>query len=435
MSKAEIKDFEHFLNQLIAVDVRPENQIDFFQQVGSGRKRTTIRKATVIPLAGASTTIKNLILGTLANAGVTVRGVLKQAPLLRSAIGQGAVGDCYLEAFMVNLALIAPTWLDDYVILPVNLADGTPGCVVHYYERSTNSIVQITTSLEVSTSYNNPHDDDIRPELIEKTYGFFRSGVADYLKLNMGSGTEAGIALGWTSVAARQPAEDPSKFISSHRSVGRAVMVLTSPSAKTLIYSHAYTGFDGLTLINPWDGSQNTPVTLVTLSNPAEVSAIYALQPSNTLEKLPVVIVPTNPVPDQPENNMITLDFMWPTNPPFAVDSSDPVNLVVTGPQGTAVPLAGKTNALSLIQTTDTNDAPISVGVINGQLAPNQYISRIPANPKKFIYTAATSGDYIKKTITLRAVGVDPIPTPTDPDPIIATFDLHKSLNLVKRSN
>lgn len=427
------RDLQSHLRQMIAVDTRPRTMIDRFQ-AGAGRKRTTIRNADVIPLTGALP-VKQMMLDKLANAGITIRGVLKQGPLLRSAIKQGTLADCFELSTMTGLALSYPTWLDDYIILPVNLADGTPGVVVNFYESKSNSIVQITTSLEISTSYNNPGDDDIRPELIEKTYGFFRSGVADYYKNNWGNGFEVGIAFGFKVTASRYPSTPglASAFINTHRTARRIVMILTAAVAKVLIASHAYSGKDGSTAINPWDGPTDVPVTDAILGSASEVAAIYALEPANILPRLPTQIIPApNPMPPAvPVSPSVT-----PTPEPVMPDPS---------PTGTLRLLRDTANAFDGItyEWTCANGTPTILNgdgkdIPAGATSGSGFVAMPPHDLTITLIVAganpATDHFQVSKVCKLITAPTPPVsPTPTPTTAPIATWDEYADGTMKKR--
>ena len=109
----------------------------------------------------------------------------------------------------------------------------------------------------------------------------------------------------------------------------------------------------------------------------------------------------------------VTLNFTKPaTTADYTVAADADGNLTVTGKVGTAIPLAGTTSALTLIQSAD-GDKAVTVPISNGAFA--GWINTIPATSKKFTYTAAASGAQAVKTITLvpAAAPVSPTPTPT----------------------
>jgi hypothetical protein len=415
---------EKQFKDLLAVDTRPVAARDKFQAAAK-RKRTTLRDAKVMSPEAAALAVKKFSLGMPDNAGNTVRGVLKQGPMLRTAIVQGGIGDCYFLAGILGTILVDPLWFDKYVILPVTLADGTAGCLVYFYERKTNSIVEFTTSLEVSTSYNNPHDADIRPEILEKNYAFFRRGVNDFLQLNWGNGTEAGDAFGFKSIAARQSAELPSAFIDKHRAAGRFVTIVTSPKAVILVASHAYAALDGRTLINTWDGGSNVAVADSTLQNLSEVAAMYALEPANILPRLPAapapappIIIPTpNPMPQptpvepkpEPEKPM-PIQFNLLCEPP----RNESGNVVVA--KGTVVKLTWGTDGDAVrIQNSLWNSDKMHPA--NGQ-------TMFTATDHNTVTLTATKAGsepaVIKVGIVVKDAPPAPTPLPTDEDPIVS---------------
>ena len=268
---------ETILRSKLAFDTRPDSARNKFQ-VGAGRKRTT--------LVGAS--VKSITETNVANAGITTWGVLKQQPMTRAMFKQRNLSDCFLLATCIALTIDDPNWTDN-IILPIDAKN----VIVQYYYGG--MIVQITCTLEVSTSYNNPDDDDVRGELIEKTYGFLRSGIADYTKDNFGTGTEAGMALGWVPSGAYQSkTNDAPAFIDAARAAGHIVTIITPTTATVLPAQHCECAINGHTLVNPWDGSVDVPVTQATLQNTSEVAVIYSLsKPSPPILVRPPVTLPS----------------------------------------------------------------------------------------------------------------------------------------------
>lgn len=288
--------FEQFLNNRLTTDIRPMKERNSFSS-RFGRKRTHMHAARVLTIVGAAMLLKKLLLEGMDNAGNTLMAkAIKQGPMLRAAIKQGGLSDCYLLATILGIILVNPNYFDR-IIIPIILPDGTPGVHLYFYESRTNSIVQITMSLLVSTSFNNPNDDDVRPEILEKGYPFFRSGQKDYLKANMGSGTEFGMAVFLQPIAATQTRDDRPSFIASHRAAGRVITCLTSNIANSLTRQHCLTGLDAGTLIDPWYGDTDKPVPASVLNDPKEIIVMYAMGFPTTFPLLPAEDPTPTPLP------------------------------------------------------------------------------------------------------------------------------------------
>lgn len=304
-----MKLLEQHLNDLIATDTRPPELRDLHQK-HTGHKRSTIHSVKIItppePTAGA--TIKAITEGVVANAVSTAWGTPTTGPITSAMIAQGQRSDCYLLASANSIIRFNPTFFDDIIVF---LADGK-SAVVQYWHL--NQVVQITCTLEVSTAFNNPGDSDIRIELLEKTYCLLRSGVADYAKEDMGSGTEAFAALGLTTaVVASSP-----QALATAINAGKPVVILTPPLATMLIASHVYSAYDvpadmqSITARNPWYGAVNCVISIATLANKYEVTACYsgtfnpgrlsrsfvteaAYVPKSVLDSPPTVVIPVSP--------------------------------------------------------------------------------------------------------------------------------------------
>jgi hypothetical protein len=302
VADAKAKGLEEVLVAKLAFDTRPDGHRDQFQ-AAAGRKRSTIRKVRVVPLAGYA--IRQHTLTTVTGGGVMVRKALKQQPFRRDMVAQGAVGDCWLLGGVVATAVsIDPNFLDD-ILIPVTLPDGSDGVMMQLFEVTTRSIVQITMSLDTSTSYNNPHDDDIRVELLEKGWGFFRSGVADYAKINFGSGVEAFNAFGMTAKATAKTVAG----INAARAAGQAVTAVTWQETKSLVGRHLYAVLDGDTFINPWDAKLDTPVTPEVLAS--DVAAVYCgWFPATRILQRPAAPTPAPaPAPAPPQHVALDLQY------------------------------------------------------------------------------------------------------------------------------
>jgi calpain family cysteine protease len=368
----------------------------------AGRKRTTIIHAQVLPQAEATLPVKDITETRPANMGNSVWGMLTKGLLTRAAIYQGNLGDCYLLATILGLLQIDPNFFDD-IFIPCTLPDGTPGVIVQYVFRG--YIVRITTTLEVSTQYNNPNDLDIRVELLEKTYGFLRSGIADIMKDSIGSGVEAGAAFGCT-YRVLQASERTVAIIDAITRAGAFMTFITNPTTKQLVAGHCYTSnrvlfasiVGKMVLINPWFGDKDDVQDIVALTN-GDVGGIYVLNiPAVRVLKAPIATSPEVPVLDA-----LFLDFTDPS------PGGDPLNIIVNRPVGTPIKLVFTTNADAVVMTTPgINPTPITL-----PLAPNSYISAIQASARTFTYTATRAADGAKiiKTVTLvpQAV-IDPNP-------------------------
>lgn len=291
------------INAKIKTDTRAP-KLRNLASAGSGRKRTTIVGATV----------KSITQAQVDNAGLTVWGVLKQQPMTRSMFRQGALADCYLLSSAIALTLDNPNWSDD-IILPID----PRAVIVQYFYKG--EIVQITTTLEVSTSYNNPSDDDVRVELLEKTYGLLRTGISDYQKAAWGNGFEAAQALGrqTATIATQTPAG-----FDGARAAGKGILAITGANATKITARHAVCFLNGTTRIDPWDGSTNVYTPPEVITDRTQIAAAYAIttptpkiltKPSTPMTPAPVPMppaVPVTPAPT-PEPEKPTMPTLEPT--------------------------------------------------------------------------------------------------------------------------
>jgi hypothetical protein len=288
MPKPKLNPFALALRALmlasLAKDPRPVVERDQHQKK-RGKKRTTIAGVELEPTAGADLPTKDVDLNNPSDMGRTRWGIMTWGALLREAVLQGQLLDCYLLAAILGIIQVDPLFFDDVF---EQIDDKT--VVVKYVIRG--YVIRIKVTLEVSIEFNNPNDNDIRVELIEKTYGFARRTVESMHAADWGNGTEAGMAWGLTTTKAVQSAERTPAFVDAiHRRdvtprSGWYVTLLSASSATLIAYSHAYTTDrfkfasllpDNVVLINPWAGAADCVVPVQAIRDPKQFAAIYYL--------------------------------------------------------------------------------------------------------------------------------------------------------------
>jgi hypothetical protein len=297
---------ERRLNDMIACDTRPAEMRDRFSR-RHGKKRTHIKSVRVISaeLAGAAALpTKQVTQDSVANMGNSTWGTLRGGPLTAEAINQGMLADCYLLIAMYLVARLRPNFFDD-IFVPLD--DKT--VVVQWFYAG--YVIQVKTSLLISTDYDHPSNGDIRPELAEKTYCLIKAGVSDYAADNMGLMHSVFYSLG---LDASWGTLDAGAIIAAMQA-GKAVGLQTQPTAsgknslEEWIASHAYgvIGFDAakkeLTLAQPWyavraiAGVDAATVANTKLFNSVQIGAFPA-QPrilASMVQKAPVDAVKPAP--------------------------------------------------------------------------------------------------------------------------------------------
>ncbi len=253
----------HF-NGMIAVDTRPLMKRDRYKAI-NGVKRTNIESVRVISAGDAPPPIKTETQTTIDHAGDTTVGTILTGPIDPAAVNQNVLGDCWLLVAILLILFRDPSYFDDLI---VPIGDGK--VVVQLW--SNGLIIQITTSLVVSTDYDKPVNGDIRVELLEKVYAFFRNGISDYYQLNLGNVVSAlaafGLDVGGTVVA--------SSAIIAAMNAGSVVSLMTTPTAPSpWVQDHFYAvrasdAAGNLLMRNPWAGSIDiSPTSPSTVANPA----------------------------------------------------------------------------------------------------------------------------------------------------------------------
>jgi len=248
------------LNAMIAADTRPLEMRNRFSR-RSGRKRTQIESVRAIPAETAGALpIRKQTQGPVANMGNSAWGSFSTDPLTADAINQGNLADCYLLIAMYLVARLRPNFFDDIF---VKIDDHT--AIVQWFYAG--YIIQVRTSLLISTDYDHPANADVRPELAEKTWCLIRSGISDYAKDNFGLIENVFYALG---LDGSYGALDSAAIIAAMQA-GKAVGLQTTPTAtgrnavEDWIAGHAYgvIGFDAatkqLTLAQPWHAAREIP--------------------------------------------------------------------------------------------------------------------------------------------------------------------------------
>lgn len=161
---------QSFLNGLLRSDTRPAAEQNRISR-HLGRKRTHMRAAAV----GASA-VKDLVISVMKNAGVTHLQPRKVGPMLPPAIhqlrgaqdGEDKAGTCWILVNLLGLCFISPSYVDNLIVT----VDDQNVILLLLWQ---GQIVAIHMTLEVSTAYNNPDDDDVRPEVILKGFSLVRA--------------------------------------------------------------------------------------------------------------------------------------------------------------------------------------------------------------------------------------------------------------------
>jgi len=242
------------INEMIRTDTRPEAERQRFSH-RTGLKRTHLLEASATPagdLAGALPT-KQQTQTTVANMGNSTWGTFSSGPLTADAINQGQLADCYLLIAMYLVARLRPNFFDDIFIK----VDDKTVIVQWFYQ---GYILQIRTSLLISTDYNHPANGDVRPELAEKTWCIIKAAISDYAADNFGLIASVFAALG---LDASYGTLNSAAIIAAMQA-GKAVGIQTRPDAAGMnsleqwIAGHAYGVIDfdaatrNLTLAQPW---------------------------------------------------------------------------------------------------------------------------------------------------------------------------------------
>jgi hypothetical protein len=269
---------ESNLSALLKSDTRPASAQDAISR-HLGRKRTHMRTAAV----GAAAVL-TLLLTAMKNAGVTQLKPLKVGPMKPEAIRQlpGAedaydkAGTCWILSILLGLCYTNPSYLDN-LIVPV---DSKNVILLMLWQ---GEVVAIHMSLEVSTSYNNPDDDDVRPEIVLKGTALLRAAnwksttTADLGNNNFGDpAIEAG-ALGLDVVGA---AATPAALATALVAAGTFIALCTTSSTTAYIRLHCYIILaviaGGFRAQQPWAGGVDLtiPNTDIGFANFSEFVAV-----------------------------------------------------------------------------------------------------------------------------------------------------------------